>query len=98
MIKLARKRRSNNNLSGFGDFDIGLGRLSKSLTLANNKMKGRMAEDSFALEQTIQGKEVRRIHKGGDFVVQDTDRFGRAIIGGIFIIGRINADCHSIAT
>ena len=75
-----RKRKSRKNTqSGFGDFDVGLGHLSKSLTLANNKMKGRMAEDSFVLEQTIQGKEVKRIHKGGDFVVKDTDMFGRKV-------------------
>jgi hypothetical protein len=38
-----------------------------------------MAEDSFALEQQLQGKEVRKIHKGGDFIIQDTDMFGRKV-------------------
>jgi len=65
-----RKRSSGNDPFGLGSF-------SKSLTLSTNRMKGRMAEDSFALEQRLQGKEVRKIHKGGDFVVQDKDMFGR---------------------
>jgi hypothetical protein len=43
-------------------------------------MRGRIAEDGFALSQRAQGHEVRRIHKGGDFVVQRTDGiFGRKI-------------------
>jgi hypothetical protein len=71
VIRLGRRRSSDNDLFGLGSF-------SKSLTLSNNRMRGRMAEDSFALDQTLRGKEVRRMHKGGDFVVQDpeTDMFG----------------------
>jgi hypothetical protein len=42
-------------------------------------MKGRMAEDSFALEKRVQGHDVRKIHKGGDFEVQKRDVFGRKI-------------------
>lgn len=42
-------------------------------------MRGRMAEDSFALEQRMQGHDVKKIHKGGDFVVQKRDIFGRKI-------------------
>lgn len=38
-----------------------------------------MAEDWFALTQRLQGHEVRKIHKGGDFVVQRRDFFGRKI-------------------
>ena len=65
-------RRRNDDPFGFGSF-------SKSLTLSNNRMRGRMAEDSFALEQRIQGNDCRKIHKGGDFVVQRRDMFGRKI-------------------
>ena len=36
-----------------------------------------MSEDWFALTQRLQGHEVRKIHKGGDFVVQKRDAFGR---------------------
>ncbi len=38
-----------------------------------------MAEDSFALDQTLQGNECRKIHKGRDFVVQERGMFGRKI-------------------
>ncbi len=73
------RRRSSNDPFGFGSFDFGLGNFSKSSTLANNRMRGRMAEDSFALEQRMQGHDVRKIHKGGDFEVQKRDTFGRKI-------------------
>lgn len=52
---------------------------SKRVTLANNRFKGRLAEDSFQLEQNLQGNDCRRIHKGGDFVVQKKDFFGNKI-------------------
>jgi hypothetical protein len=42
-------------------------------------MRGKMAEDSFELDQTLQGNECRKIHKGGDFAVQKKDIFGRKI-------------------
>lgn len=38
-----------------------------------------MGEDRFDLEQRLQGHDVRKIHKGGDFVVQKRDMFGRKI-------------------
>jgi hypothetical protein len=70
---MARRRRSSNNDPfGFGSF-------TKNLTLSNNRMRGRMAEDSFAMEQRIQGNDVKKIHKGGDFVVQKRNIFGRKI-------------------
>ena len=52
----------------------GLRRASKSSTLAFNKWRGRMSEDWFALTQRFQGHEVKRIHKGGDFVVKKSKR------------------------
>jgi hypothetical protein len=58
---------------------LGLAMLSKSLTLSANRMKGRIAEDSFAISQRLQGHEVKKIHKGGDFVVQKRDFFGRKV-------------------
>jgi hypothetical protein len=76
MPKRLRKSKSDDPF-GFGGFDLGLDRLSKSSTLASNRMRGRMAEDSFALEQRMQGHDVKRIHKGGDFVVQKRDMLGR---------------------
>ncbi len=56
-----------------------MGNFSKRITLSNNKMRGRMAEDSFAMSQRLQGHEVKKIHKGGDFVVQKRSVFGRNI-------------------
>jgi len=68
---LVKRKRSNRN------DPFGLKSFSKSLTLSSNRFKGRMAEDSFELSQRLQGHEVKKIHKGGDFVVQKTDLFGR---------------------
>lgn len=48
----------------------GLRRALQSMTLAFNKMKGRMAEDSFEMSMRLQGYEVQKIHEGGDFVVR----------------------------
>lgn len=74
-----RKRSSNSDPFGLGSFDLGRNTFQKRTTLANNRFKGRMAEDSFALQQRIQGNECRKIHKGGDFVVQKKDIFGRPV-------------------
>jgi hypothetical protein len=58
---------------------FGFKNLSRRMTLASNRMTGRMAEDSFAMSQRIQGHEVRKTHKGRDFQVQKRDLFGRKI-------------------
>lgn len=42
-------------------------------------MRGRLTEDSFATTQSVQGHDVKRIHKGGDFVVQKRALFGNKI-------------------
>ena len=76
---MPRKKRSKKNDSFGFDFDLGLDSYAKRATLANNKFRGKMAEATFALEQTIQGNEYRKIHKGGDFVVQKTDLLGRKV-------------------
>lgn len=60
--------------SGPFDFDIGL--FKKRMTLESNKFKGKMGEDSFRDTELARGSDVRRIHKGGDFVVQKRDIFG----------------------
>lgn len=70
---MVKKHQPNN------DDLFGLDNLSKRLTLSSNRMRGRMAEDGYALEQRIQGNDCRKIHKGGDFVVQKRDIFGRKI-------------------
>ncbi|MGE5574986.1 MAG: hypothetical protein ACM3UL_02525 [Ignavibacteria bacterium] len=86
MVK--RRRSSSNNPFGFGsgsgglgDFGLGDGlrKYQKRVTLSNNRMKGKMAEDSFQLEQNLQGNDCRKIHKGGDFIVQKRDIFGNKV-------------------
>ena len=72
-------KRKSNDPFGFGDFDLGLSGFSKRQTLANNRVRGRMAEDSFEVEHRLQGHDVRKIHKGGDFVVQKRDFFGNNV-------------------
>jgi len=70
---MVRRKRSNDN-------DVsGLGKFSKRVTLSNNRMRGRTAEGIFAMEHTFQGDDVKKIHKGGDFVVQKKDFLGRKI-------------------
>jgi hypothetical protein len=71
---MQRRKRS----SQYDPFD--LGSLSKSFRMANNQMKGRIGEDSFKLSMESQGREVRKIRTGGDFVEEyQTDMFGNRI-------------------
>lgn len=74
-----RKRSTNSNPFGLGGFDFGMDTFAKRQTLEGNRFRGRMAEEGFALDQTIQGRQVKRIHKGGDYIVQNTDMFGRNV-------------------
>jgi hypothetical protein len=61
------------------DDPLGFGSYAKAVRFSGNKMTGRLAEDNFAVAQRFQGHDVRKIHKGGDFVVQKRDMFGRKI-------------------
>ena len=84
---MAKRKRSTDNdpfgfgSGGFGNFDLGLNGYSKRATLANNRMKGKMAEDSFMLEQRMQGNDCKKIHKGGDFIVQKREILSGKKIG-----------------
>ncbi len=69
---MGRRRSSDNDPFGFGT-------VSKRLTLSSNRANGRMAEDSFAFEQRLQGNDCRKIHKGGDFFVQKRNLFGNKV-------------------
>ena len=78
------KRKSNapfglGSFSSVDSLNDGVSGFNKRNTLGMNKMRGAMAEDSFAMGQRIQGHEVTRIHKGGDFVVQKRDFFGNKV-------------------
>jgi len=61
------------------DFSKGMRKFQKRLTLSNNVMRGRMAESNFAMSQSFQGNEVRKINKGGDFEVQRRDFWGNKV-------------------
>ena len=57
----------------------------RNVTLATNKWKGRLAENSVEMSYRLQGYDVKKIHKGGDFIVQKRDflsgrRIGKPII------------------
>jgi hypothetical protein len=60
VIRLPRTKRKSDI------FDINA--LSKRATLSSNKMRGKMAEDAFALNERAQRSDVKRIHIGGDFI------------------------------
>ncbi|MCW4015390.1 MAG: hypothetical protein NWF06_03390 [Candidatus Bathyarchaeota archaeon] len=42
-----------------------------------NKIKGESGEIAFKVEQRLQGHDVKKVHKGRDFVVQEKDVWGR---------------------
>lgn len=54
-------------------------RFIKRSTLESNKARGVLTEGVFALDERLKGNDVRRIHRGGDFVVQKRDFWGRKI-------------------
>jgi hypothetical protein len=57
-----------------------LNKLKKRMVLENNKLAGRMAEESFEMGMLAQGKEVERKHVGEDYVVRTRDPWtGRVI-------------------
>jgi len=62
------------------DDPFNVGYLSKSVRLASSRVKGSVGEYRFKLEMMGQGREVRKIHKGGDFVEEyHTDMLGNRI-------------------
>jgi len=64
---MGRRRKSDN------PFDL------PSFTLEINRMKGKMGEDNYEMSQRLRGSDIRKIKKGGDFVQQDRDLFGRKV-------------------
>jgi len=55
---------------------MGFGNTSRRFTQAGRRSKGNLAKDRFAFDQSMQGHDCLKIHKGGDFVVQKRDFFG----------------------
>jgi hypothetical protein len=53
--------------------------MGKRMMLGMNVMKGKLGEGMFEAGERMKGHDVKRIHKGGDYVVQKRDFFGRKI-------------------
>jgi hypothetical protein len=43
------------------------------------RQKGNIAKDRFAFDQSLQGNDCQKLHRGGDFLVQKRDFFGEAV-------------------
>ena len=62
-----------------------LDKLRKRIILEQNKFKGKLAEDLAAMQLMIEGYEVRKVHKGKDFVAVKRDFFTGEIIDRKFV-------------
>jgi len=83
---MVKRRVKRSDSFGLGNFDFGMSDLANGLkkckkraTLSNNRMKGKMAEESFKMGQIVQGNDCHKIHKGGDFIVQKRDMYGNKV-------------------
>jgi hypothetical protein len=60
------------------DKPYGFGNTNRRFPHAN-RQKAAITKDRFAFEQAMQGNDCTKIHRGGDFVVQDRDFFGAKV-------------------
>jgi hypothetical protein len=58
---------------------MGFGNTSRRFAQSNRRVKGIIAKDRFAFDQAMQGHDCKKIHDGGDFVVQKRDFFGNKV-------------------
>ncbi len=65
---------------------LGLNRRKKAFTLKANKMRGERAEIAFKIDQRLQGHDVKKVHKGRDFVEQKKDFLTGKNIGKPFSV------------
>lgn len=61
------------------DDPLNLGNVSKRFSLSSNRVKGNIAKDRFAFDQTMQGHDCHKIRQNGDFIVQKRDFLGNKI-------------------
>ena len=61
------------------DDPLNLGNVSKRFSLSSNRVKGNIAKDRFAFDQTMQGHDCQKIRQDGDFIVQKRDFFGNKV-------------------
>jgi hypothetical protein len=57
----------------------GFGNTNRRFTKSPRKAAGDLARDRFAFDQTMKGNDCTKIHKNGDFMVQERDVFGNEI-------------------
>ena len=55
------------------------GKVARRFALSSRRVKGGIAKDRFAFDQTMQGHDCEKIRKDGDFIVQKRDFFGNKI-------------------
>ena len=55
------------------------GKVARRFALSTRRVKGRIAKDRFAFDQTMQGHDCEKICKDGDFIVQKRDFLGNKI-------------------
>ena len=73
---------TDNSSIDLGNVDFGFdfnSRERKANRLGINRVQGKTGEDIFRIGEEFQGSEVKRIHKGGDFIVQKRDNWGNKI-------------------
>jgi len=58
---------------------LGFGNTSRRFTQSKRRVKGSIAKDRFAFDQSMQGHDCQKIRDGGDFVVQKRDFFGEKV-------------------
>ncbi len=58
---------------------MGFGNTSRRFAQSNRRVKGSIAKDRFAFDQSMQGHDCQKIRDGGDFVVQKRDFFGNKV-------------------
>ena len=58
---------------------MGFGNTSRRFTQSSRRIKGNIAKDRFAFDQTMQGHDCQKIRESGDFVVQKRDFFGNKV-------------------
>jgi hypothetical protein len=62
------------------DYEKSVKKYKKRLTLNTNKFKGKLAENTFELQERAKGNDVRRVPHGRDYVVTHRDPFTRKYI------------------
>jgi hypothetical protein len=53
--------------------------MRQNLTLQGNKFRGRLAEEQTRMSYALSGHDVRKVHKGADFVCQKRDLWGNPV-------------------